>query len=85
VLPYSRLAAGRLAAMAAVWLAAELHWLLWAACVELQGRAAFLGLHAAAAAFFTVQLALLSALVAGQRSSPTFTRGRVSQWEDKER
>ena len=85
LLPYSRLTARRLAAMAALWLAAELHWLLWAAALELQGRAVFLALHAAAAAFFLLQLALLSALVAGQHSTPTFSGGRVRQWEDKER
>lgn len=71
VLPHLRLSPARGAAMAAVWLGAELHWLSWAYRLEFLGQDVFLGVWAAGLLFFAANAwVVLSIVRAAARARP---------------
>lgn len=74
VAPFLGIGWRRAAAMAAAWLAAELHWLFWAYRLEFLGQAVFLGVWAAGLAFFAVNVWVMLELVGAKR------RRRLGGW-----
>lgn len=61
-----------LAAAAAAWLVAELHWLGWGFLLEFKGVSAFLGLWAASAAFLVANALLMAKLIAAFQPATSF-------------
>lgn len=77
VLPQSAMGAREAAALAALWAAAELHWLAWAFQLEHGGRAAFRGVWAAGLLFLAANCAVLWRILRRHRFVPVFERGRL--------
>jgi GPI mannosyltransferase 1 subunit M len=62
----------QLATAAGVWMAAQVHWLMWAYLLEFEGRQVFLGVWAASMVFLCANTWLLFAAVQTFKPSKSF-------------
>ena len=61
------------------WFCGEVHWLLWAKGLELDGESVFLQLWIASIIFFTINVWIIGELLKGYTSNPLFKNGILIQ------
>ena len=61
------------------WFCGEVHWLLWAKGLELDGESVFLQLWIASVIFFTINVWIIGELLKGYTSNPLFKNGILIQ------